>query len=538
MEENIISNLNQNIKVNISIDEEDNLTFKAYNEDNQKLYSKNFEFEEIKKNNYFYLSENISDIFNELQEFFKEKKVIIFDENDYLKFIFTTSIVKIKEIHFHIPFIETKYDENKIQNLEKTLNDLFLKIEEIKVEKNKEINELKNKIAILEIELEEIKNENKEIKNILFEHNIMKNNIQKEENLYNNNNNINNNNNNYNLFKSVLIDNNINNKIQNNNLLNEFNLFNENKENKNKDLNLITTIFSHNEIVTCILILRNKNICSCSKDTYIKIFDPQNFNEITSFQFEKVTILHIMEMTDLNLVACLSDFTINILKIQNNSICIIEYLLGHQDYVYKSIEYNKNSLITCSSDKTIKMWCRTDGYFQVINSIDVESKVNDILLIYDYLIVCSCFNGQFLKFYDLNSYKCVKILYNVCCSDFNNTLFKYNDEILFVGGVEFLYIINLLNFSIIETIATNNYIESLCVINEKNILFTGDDEGNLKKWKIKENGKKLELIENYDKVHSKWLRKIIRLDNDKIITCSDDFSIKIFNLNKLKLDKI
>ena len=78
----------------------------------------------------------------------------------------------------------------------------------------------------------------------------------------------------------------------------------------------------------------------------------------------------------------------------------------------------------------------------------------------------------------------------------------------------------------------------MCVINEKNILFTGDDEGNLKKWKIKENGKKLELIENYDKVHSKWLRKIIRLDNDKIITCSDDFSIKIFNLNKLKLDKI
>ena len=179
MEEIIISNLNQKIKVNISIDEEDNLTFKAYNEDNQKLYSKNFEFEEIKKNNYFYLSENISDIFNELQEFFKEKKVIIFDENDYLKFIFTTSIVKIKEIHFHIPFIETKYDENKIKNIEKTLNDLFLKIEEIKVEKNKEINELKNKVAILEIELDEIKNENKEIKNILFEHNLMKNNIQK-----------------------------------------------------------------------------------------------------------------------------------------------------------------------------------------------------------------------------------------------------------------------------------------------------------------------------------------------------------------------
>ena len=63
MEEIIISNLNQKIKVNISIDEEDNLTFKAYNEDNQKLYSKNFEFEEIKQNNYFYLSENISDIF-------------------------------------------------------------------------------------------------------------------------------------------------------------------------------------------------------------------------------------------------------------------------------------------------------------------------------------------------------------------------------------------------------------------------------------------------------------------------------------------
>ena len=530
MEENIISNLNQKIKVNISIDEEDNLIFKAFNEDNQKLYSKNFEFEEIKQNNYFYLSENINDIFNELQSFFKEKKVIIFDENDYLKFIFTTSIVKIKEIHFHIPFIETKYDENKIKNIEKTLNDLFLKIEEIKVEKNKEINELKNKIAILEIELDEIKNENKEIKNILFEHNLMKNNIQKEENLFNNNNN-------NNLFKSVLINSNINNKIENN-LLNEFNLFNENKENNNADLNLIKTINSHNNKVTSILILKNKNICSSSQDSQIKIFNPINFNEITSFQFEKVTVIHIMEMSDLNLVACLSDFTINILKIENNSICIIEYLLGHQDFVYKSIEYNKNSLITCSHDKTIKTWCKTDGYFQVINSIDVESKVYDILLIYDYLIVCSCFIEKCLRFYDLNSFKCLNTLYNVCCSDFNNTLFKYNDEILFVGGVEFFYIINLLNFSIIETIATVNYIESICVINEKNILFTGDDEGNLKKWKIKENGKKLELIGNYNKIHSNWIKKIIRLDNDKIITCSDDFSIKVFDINKLKLDKI
>ena len=281
MEEIIISNLNQKIKVNISIDEEDNLTFKAYNEDNQKLYSKNFEFEEIKQNNYFYLSENISDIFNELQEFFKEKKVIIFDENDYLKFIFTTSIVKIKEIHFHIPFIETKYDENKIKNIEKTLNDLFLKIEEIKVEKNKEINELKNKVAILEIELQEIKNENKEIKNILFEHNLNKNNIQKEENLLNNNNN---------LFKSVLINSNINNKIQNNLLNNEFNLFNENKENNNTDLNLIKTINSHNDMVTCILILKNKNICSSSKDAKVKIYNSINFNEIISFQFDKVTV--------------------------------------------------------------------------------------------------------------------------------------------------------------------------------------------------------------------------------------------------------
>ena len=519
MEDNIISNLNHNIKVNIIIDEEENnLTFKAFNETNQKLYSKIFEFDEIKKNNYFYLSENIIDIFNEIQNIFNQKKVIIIDETDYLKFIFTTNIQKIKEIQFHIPYENTKYDENKIENLEKTLNDLFLKIEEIKEEKNKEIIELKNKIKILEIELEEIKIENKEIKTILFDNNLMKNNIQKEEKLLNN------------MYKSVLIDNNINNKIQNN-LLNEFNLFNEQNENKYDDLILQKTINSHNNFVNCIIILQNKNICSCSKDSQVKIFDSQQFNQITSFQFEKVNIIHIMEMIDLKLVVCLSDFTINILKIENNTICIIEYLLGHQNFVYKSIEYNKSSLITCSIDKTIKMWCKTDGFYQVINSIDVENEVYDILLIYDYLIACSCYTGKCVKFYDLNTFKCVNNIENVICSDFNNTLFKYNDEILFVGGIKYLYIINLLNFSIVRVIQTENYIESFCLINEKNILLTGDDEGNIKKWKIEENGKQLKLIKNYNSIHSKWIRKIIRLNNDKIVTCSNDSSIKVFNIN-------
>ena len=310
MEDNIISNLNNNIKVNITIDEEDNnLTFKAYNEANLKLYAKIFEYDEIKKNNYFYLSENIVDIFNEITSFFNKKTVIIIDETDYLKFIFTTSIQKIKEIQFHIPYEQTKYDENKIENFEKALNDLFIKIEEIKEEKNKEINELKNKIAILEIQLEEVKNENKEFKTILFDNNLMKNNIKKEENLLNN------------LYKSVIIDNNVNNKIQNN-LLNEFNLFNEQNENKNSDLSLQKTINSHNDFVNCIIILQNKNICSCGKDSYVKIFDSQQFNQITSFQFEKVSIIHIMEMSNLNLVVCLSDFTINILKIENDSIYI------------------------------------------------------------------------------------------------------------------------------------------------------------------------------------------------------------------------
>ena len=519
MEDNIISNLNNNIKVNITIDEEDNnLSFKAYNESNLKLYSKIFEYDEIKKNNYFYLSENINDIFNEIQDFFKNKKVIIIDETDYLNFIFTTSIQKIKEIQFYIPYEKTKCDENKIENFEKTLNELFLKIEDIKEEKNKEINELKNKIKILEIELEEVKNENKEIKTILFDNNLMKNNIKNEEILFNN------------MFKSVLIDNNVNNKIQNN-LLNEFNLFNEQNENKNNDLILQSTIKSHNDFVNCIIILKNKNICSCSKDSLVKIFDSQSFKEITSFQFEKVCILHIMEMSDLNLVVCLSDFTINILKIVDNTICILEYLLGHQDFVYKSIEYNKGSLITCSIDKTIKMWCKTDGFYQVINSIDVESEVYDILLIYDYLIVCSSYTGKCVKFYDLNTFKCINNINNIICSDFNNTLFKYNDEILFVGGIKYLYIINLLNFSIVKTIETENYIESFCLINEKNILLTGDDEGNIKKWKIEENGKKLELITNYHAIHSKWIRKIIRLNNDKIVTCSNDSSIKVFNIN-------
>ena len=83
-----------------------------------------------------------------------------------------------------------------------------------------------------------------------------------------------------------------------------------------------------------------------------------------------------------------------------------------------------------------------------------------------------------------------------------------------------------------KTINTEKYIENFCIIKEKNILFTGDDEGQLKEWKIIDNGKNLEFINNYQ-IHSKWIKNTIRLNDDKIITCSNDKLIKIYKLKIL-----
>ena len=60
----------------------------------------------------------------------------------------------------------------------------------------------------------------------------------------------------------------------------------------------------------------------------------------------------------------------------------------------------------------------------------------------------------------------------------------------------------------------------------KNILFTGDDKGIIREWKIEEDN--LILISKKENAHNNWIYTLINIGNGHIASGSRDNSIKIW----------
>ena len=106
-------------------------------------------------------------------------------------------------------------------------------------------------------------------------------------------------------------------------------------------------------------------------------------------------------------------------------------------------------------------------------------------------------------------------------------------DLLVVGGLNKLSIINVNNYSLDRIIElTNTCIFGFCMIDE-NIFLTGDNNGVIIQWKIE--GNNIIEISRKDKAHSDSIYTLIRIGNGLIASGSCDKSIKIWwNINKKK----
>ena len=100
-------------------------------------------------------------------------------------------------------------------------------------------------------------------------------------------------------------------------------------------------------------------------------------------------------------------------------------------------------------------------------------------------------------------------------------------ELLFIPGYNKISIININYYELIREIEVPNsdWIHGDCMLN-KNILFTGDEKGIIREWKIEEDN--LILISKKENAHNNSIYTLINIGNGHIASGSRDYSIKIW----------
>jgi len=98
---------------------------------------------------------------------------------------------------------------------------------------------------------------------------------------------------------------------------------------------------------------------------------------------------------------------------------------------------------------------------------------------------------------------------------------------LFISGKNKISIININYYELIREIEISNsgWIHGACVLN-KNILFTGDQKGIIREWKIEEDN--LILKSKKENAHKNCIFTLLNLGNGNIASGSFDKSIKIW----------
>ena len=214
----------------------------------------------------------------------------------------------------------------------------------------------------------------------------------------------------------------------------------------------------------------------------------------------------------------------------NNSHPNIQNINAHKDKVRKIIELKDGRYVSCSGDKTIKIWKFINNELisdkiiydnNIINSFSSIEEVNENEIISTPINE----NGSII-FWNINEGKIISQINGIACVFCWNLLKKISNNTFIVGGAREIYLIK--DYELIDRIQIELGcdIYSICYLNNGNIL-TGDKNGFIKYWNF--NNHKLKFIKE-KKFHDNRIRVISQISDDLILSGSYDKKIKIIKI--------
>ena len=225
---------------------------------------------------------------------------------------------------------------------------------------------------------------------------------------------------------------------------------------------------------------------------------------------------------------------------------LLEIIKGHQESVCKVIEISEKMIISTGLDTKMRVWQKKDSNFTCIKSLTVNDEPGfstNILKINRNEIVSAATNANYIIFWNINTLKEYKKISNIVCHWNRNSMKMINNNTLFIGGDNYngIYLIDVVSYQVtsrinIEKVAS---VSSITTLNNGNILIGCQTENKAEKEDIsytysliecKYNFKEKKLItmkSNMD-AHNNIITGLIKLNNNEIVSCGLDKTIKFW----------
>lgn len=307
---------------------------------------------------------------------------------------------------------------------------------------------------------------------------------------------------------------------------------NSNKSKKNKKYDCIQIITHHKCDVTCLIVLNDSRLVSGSLDNTIVIWKEGPKHQ---FLIEKIleghsnSVISLSEM--LNNILCSSsvDKTLRLWKL--SSMKCYKILHGHEDSVLVSLQLQNEFIVSGADDRTIRIWgLNKKKNYAVIKILEGHHKpISTLIAIEDKDKIVSGSDDGTVRFWSIEKMECVDMI------DYFNKSEVYcikvdRDKLIVACGDGNVYFITLETLIKTQCIQFSKFgvIDFFISLSERIIGFACAD-GRARIWKMGTK-KKITI-----KGHTGVIKSLKRLVDGKIVTCSQDNTIKIWKVFLINL---
>jgi WD40 repeat protein len=221
---------------------------------------------------------------------------------------------------------------------------------------------------------------------------------------------------------------------------------------------------------------------------------------------------------------CVSEFGDFIYQIEIEPVDLVE-LRGHTGCVNSAIYWTENRIISCSDDKTVKIWSLSTG--ECLSTLSGHLDwIYCLLLLSDKSLASGCEDGS-IKIWDLETKKCV----NTIEVRQNSVLSLCSlGECNFASGHQEgdIKIWSLITNECLRTLDRYSY-DVRCIKTFKNFLFCCAADPRIFRWDL--NNKSSNNFESIFKGHTDEINWLETTSNGLLISCSDDTTVKIWDIN-------